>query len=113
MKTLLPLLFVVASLPTTLRDYETPLRVTMNPVHPSAGQSVTITVELTGEVADDQPVEISASSTYWSVMPSSVVIASGYAIGSFSATIQTTPTGTSTVTASCNGGTASASVPEN
>lgn len=93
-----------------VRTGETPLRVRVFPSNPNPGDTVSIEVELTGTVSANQAVAISGTPGFWSSLPSSVTVLQGNSTVTFSGTIDPyTQTGGS-VTASCNGGQAGATI---
>jgi hypothetical protein len=82
----------------------------VTPSNPNPGDTVTVEVELTGVVSANQPVAITGTSGFWSVLPSSVTVLEGNKIVTFQATVDpNTQTGGS-VTATCNGGSAGANI---
>lgn len=90
---------------------EIPHKIVMIPGDAGPGETVTFRVEMSGPVAQDTTVTIGYASTFWSSMPSSVVVDEGDDEVEFQATMATSPTGSNRVTASANGGSTFFDVP--
>lgn len=97
---------IVNSLPVnpTPLSGEQPHRVRVLPSNPNPGDTVTVEVELAGIVDADQPVAITGTPGFWSVLPSTVTVLEGNKIVTFQATVNPNTQSGGSVTASCNGG---------
>lgn len=107
------LLFSIVALPRAtqpVRTGETPLRIRVFPSNPNPGDTVSIDVELTGNVSANQAVAISGTPGFWSSLPSSVTVLQGNSTVTFSGTIDSNAQTGGSVTASCNGGQAGANI---
>ena len=86
------------------------MHISPDPVTPGTGTSITVLLDSTAAV--DTTVYIApASPSYFSSYPSSVVVPAGTGGKTFNVTIASTaPSGWTTVTASCNGGSVTGAV---